>query len=61
MDTGLNDEKIIILALLVMGEKDYVFHFPGIDEYFIYQKWGSEEFCARFRNRVYFRMKSFFA
>ncbi|XP_022950358.1 bifunctional epoxide hydrolase 2-like [Cucurbita moschata] len=32
-DLGVKDPKVEIPALLVMGEKDYVLKFPGIEEY----------------------------
>ncbi|XP_038880906.1 bifunctional epoxide hydrolase 2-like [Benincasa hispida] len=32
-DWGVKDPKVEIPALLVMGEKDYVLKFPGIEEY----------------------------
>lgn len=33
MDCGVNVSKIDIPELLVMGEKDYVLKFPGMEEY----------------------------
>ena len=33
METGLSDVKVTIPALLIMGEKDYVFKFPGMEDY----------------------------
>ncbi|XP_022142376.1 bifunctional epoxide hydrolase 2-like [Momordica charantia] len=32
-DWGIKDPKVEIPALLIMGEKDYVLKFPGIEEY----------------------------
>lgn len=32
-DPGITDPKVTAPALLVMGEKDYVFKFPGMEEY----------------------------
>jgi len=33
VETGLSDVKVTIPALLIMGEKDYVFKFPGMEDY----------------------------
>jgi len=33
VETGLSDAKVTNPALLIMGEKDYVFKFPGMDDY----------------------------
>ena len=33
MDAGLSDVKVTIPSLLIMGEKDYVFKFPGMEDY----------------------------
>lgn len=33
VETGLSDVKITIPALLIMGEEDYVFKFPGMEDY----------------------------
>ncbi|KAA8526397.1 hypothetical protein F0562_008400 [Nyssa sinensis] len=32
-DYGVTDLKVTVPALLIMGEKDYAFKFPGLDEY----------------------------
>lgn len=32
-DFGIKDPKVEVPALLIMGEKDYVLKFPGMDEY----------------------------
>ncbi|XP_015953456.1 uncharacterized protein LOC107477884 [Arachis duranensis] len=32
-DGGLSDPKVSVPALLIMGEKDYVIKFPGIEDY----------------------------
>ncbi|KAL3017414.1 hypothetical protein AAZX31_06G276400 [Glycine max] len=32
-DAGLSDVKVTIPSLLIMGEKDYVFKFPGMEDY----------------------------
>ncbi|KAF8409298.1 hypothetical protein HHK36_005372 [Tetracentron sinense] len=32
-DCGISDPKVKVPALLIMGEKDYVIKFPGLDEY----------------------------
>lgn len=32
-DIGISDPKITAPALLIMGEKDYVLKFPGMEEY----------------------------
>lgn len=33
MKGGLSDPKVTVPALLIMGEKDYVFKFPGMEDY----------------------------
>nr|KYP46891.1 Epoxide hydrolase 2 [Cajanus cajan] len=33
VETGLSDVKVTIPALLIMGEEDYVFKFPGMEDY----------------------------
>lgn len=33
MDCGIRDPKVTVPALLIMGEKDYVLKFPGIEEF----------------------------
>ncbi|XP_020235494.1 bifunctional epoxide hydrolase 2 [Cajanus cajan] len=33
VDAGLSDVKVTIPALLIMGEKDYVYKFPGMEDY----------------------------
>ncbi|XP_027346972.1 bifunctional epoxide hydrolase 2-like [Abrus precatorius] len=33
VETGLSDVKVTVPALLIMGEKDYVFKFPGMEDY----------------------------
>ncbi|KAI4322656.1 hypothetical protein L6164_022329 [Bauhinia variegata] len=33
VDMGINDPKVTIPALLIMGEKDYVIKFPGMEDY----------------------------
>jgi len=33
VETGLSDVKVTIPAVLIMGEKDYVFKFPGMEDY----------------------------
>ncbi|KAI4333979.1 hypothetical protein L6164_018723 [Bauhinia variegata] len=33
VESGINDPKVTVPALLIMGEKDYVIKFPGIEEY----------------------------
>ncbi|KAJ1380380.1 Alpha/Beta hydrolase fold [Sesbania bispinosa] len=33
VDSGITDPKVTISALLIMGEKDYVFKFPGMEDY----------------------------
>ncbi|KAL2984712.1 hypothetical protein AAZX31_12G104300 [Glycine max] len=33
VDAGLSDVKVTIPSLLIMGEKDYVFKFPGMEDY----------------------------
>ncbi|KAJ1434562.1 Epoxide hydrolase-like [Sesbania bispinosa] len=33
VDSGIIDPKVTIPALLIMGEKDYVFKFPGMEDY----------------------------
>lgn len=33
MESGLIDPKVNVPALLVMGEEDYCFKFPGMEEY----------------------------
>ncbi|MED6108860.1 hypothetical protein PIB30_028180 [Stylosanthes scabra] len=32
-DFGLSDPKVNVPALLIMGEKDYVLKFPGMEDY----------------------------
>ncbi|KAJ1410689.1 Epoxide hydrolase-like [Sesbania bispinosa] len=33
VDSGITDPKVTIPALLIMGEKDYAFKFPGMEDY----------------------------
>ncbi|KHN31993.1 Epoxide hydrolase 2 [Glycine soja] len=33
VETGLSDVKVTVPALLIMGEKDYVINFPGMEDY----------------------------
>ena len=33
MDIGITDTKVTAPSLLIMGEKDYCFKFPGIEDY----------------------------
>ena len=33
MDCGITEPKVKAPSLLIMGEKDYVFKFPGMEEY----------------------------
>lgn len=33
MDSGLSDPKVTVPSLLIMGEKDYCFKFPGMEDY----------------------------
>jgi len=33
VDVGLSDVKVTIPSLLIVGEKDYVFKFPGMEDY----------------------------
>ncbi|KAH7533304.1 hypothetical protein FEM48_Zijuj04G0116500 [Ziziphus jujuba var. spinosa] len=33
VDTGITDPKVTVPALFIMGEKDYVLNFPGMEEY----------------------------
>jgi pimeloyl-ACP methyl ester carboxylesterase len=33
VDCGITDPKVKAPSLLIMGEKDYVFKFPGMEEY----------------------------
>lgn len=33
MDCGITDPKVTVPALLIVGEKDYVLKFPGMEDY----------------------------
>ena len=33
MDCGIKDPKVTVPSLLIMGEKDYLKKFPGIEDY----------------------------
>jgi pimeloyl-ACP methyl ester carboxylesterase len=33
VESGLIDPKVNVPALLIMGEKDYCFNFPGMEDY----------------------------
>ena len=33
VDCGISNPKFTVPAMLIMGEKDYILKFPGIDDY----------------------------